>query len=130
MVISILATTWTVLTVTARLYLLCLLAYAAHTTFVLARALFRLRHLPNEAVSGEITRRLETVRQANALFFLLFGVVFTIEMIAMIRTIGYMSMSLSAATIGVFGPLVTFALFAFVVFTFLHVFQWTVTAKL
>jgi hypothetical protein len=115
--------------VTAKLYLLCLLAYAAHTTFVLGRALFRLRHLPNHALSLE-TRRLETVRQANALFFLLFGIVFATEMLAMIRTIGYMSVSLSGATIGVFGPLVTFTFFAFVVFTFLHVFQWIVTAKL
>jgi len=78
----------------------------------------------------EISRRLENVRQANALVFLLFGVDLTVEMIAVIRTIGYMSMSLSGATVGIFGPLVTFALFALVVFTFLHIFQWVVTAKL
>jgi hypothetical protein len=139
MVISI-VTTWAILTVTARLYLLCLLAYAAHTTYFLARALFRLQHLSSDVASGnalhvtgsraEMTRRLETVRQSNALFFLLFGVDFTIEMMATIRTIRFMSMSLSAATIGVFGPLVTFALFAMLVFTFLHIFQWVVTAKL
>jgi hypothetical protein len=137
---SILTSTWAVLTVTHKFYLLCLLGCAARTTFVLARALSPLRHLPNDAASGdathvtgtvdEIVRKLETVRQANALFFLLFGVDFTIEMIAMIRSIGYMSMSLSAATIGIFGPLVTFALFVMVVFTLLHIFQWVVTAKL
>jgi hypothetical protein len=130
-------TTWILLTLTAKLYLLCLLAYAAHTTVFLARASFRLRqdaasrnalHLTNSR--AEIAKKLETVRQSNALFFLLFGVDFTIEMLAMIRTIGFMSMSLSAATIGVFGPLVTFALFVMLVFTFLHVFQWVVTAKL
>src|ERR1700675_4880589 len=131
MVMSILTSTWAVLTVTAKFYLLCLLAYAAHTTFVLARRLFLLRHLPNDAASGdathatgivdEIARKLETVRQANVLFFLLFGVDFTIEMTAMIRTIGYMSMSLSAATIRIFGPLVTFALFVMVIFTLFHI---------
>jgi hypothetical protein len=140
MVMSVLMTTWAALTVTAKFYLLCLLVYAAHTTFVLARTLSLLRHLPNDAAScdathatgtvDEIVRKLETVRQANALFFLLFGVDFTIEMIAMIRTIGYMSMSLSAATIGIFGPLVTFALFVMVIFTLLHIFQWVATAKL
>ena len=70
------------------------------------------------------------MRQSNALFFLLFGVDFTIEMMATIRTIRFMSMSLSAATIGVFGPLATFALVAMLVFTFLHIFQWVVAAKL
>jgi hypothetical protein len=70
------------------------------------------------------------VRQFSVLFFLLFCAVFTIEMIAVIRTIEFMSMSLSAATVGIFGPLLTFALFVFIVFTFLHVFQWVVTAKL
>jgi hypothetical protein len=127
---STIATTWVVLTVTARLYLACLLAYAAYTTVFLARALLRLRHPRNDEALVEIARKLETVRQANALLFLLFGVDLTIEMIAMIRTIGFMSMSLSAATISVFGPLVTFALLCLVVFTFLHLLQWIVTAKL
>ena len=121
---------WVVLTVTARLYVVCLLAYAAYTTVFLGRALLRLRHPRNGEALVEIARRLETVRQANALLFLLFGVDLTIEMIAMIRTIGFMSVSLSEASIGVFGPLVTFALFCLVVFTFLHVFQGIVTAKL
>jgi hypothetical protein len=127
---SVIRITWVVLSGTARIYLVCLLAYAAYTTVFLARALLRLRHPRNDEALVNISRRLRTVRQANALVFLLFEVDLTIDMIAMIRTIGFMSVSLSAATIGAFGPLVTFALFCLLVFTFLHVFQWIVTAKL
>ena len=128
------------LTITARAYLLVLLAYAAYTTYVLGRILHRLRRSRQPTTSddggrepwnlGRLAENLESVRQFNTFIFLLFGVDLSLETLAMIRTIVYMAMSLSAATIGVFGPLARFALFAMLVLTYLHVAQWFISAQL
>jgi len=131
---------WAVLTVTARFYVLCLLAAAAYTTYFLARTVPRLRRLQKGVATTdrasvkrrliEMTRGIETLRQFHTLLFFLFGIVFANEVFATLRAIEYSSMSLSAARIDVFEPVTAFALFVFAVLAFLHAFQWIVAARL
>jgi hypothetical protein len=74
---------WAVLTLTAKFYILCLLAGAARTTYFLAGTVFRLRRLQKNGTLTntarvkrslvEMTRRIENLRQFHILLFLLFG---------------------------------------------------------
>jgi len=77
-----------------------------------------------------MTRVIENLRQLHTLFFFLFGIVFANEIFAILRAIGYSSMSLSALRIGVFEPIIAFAFLVFAVLTFLHALQWVVAARL
>jgi hypothetical protein len=65
---------------------------------------------------------LKTLRQFHTFLFLFFGICCANEVFATLRAIQYSSMSLSAAGIDVFEPVVAFAFFVFVVLLFLHVF--------
>jgi hypothetical protein len=131
---------WAALTVTAKFYVLCLLAAAAYTTYFLVRTVFRLRRLQKDAASVdpglmkrrliEMTRQIETLCQLHTLLFFLFGIFFANEIFATLRTIEYSSMSLSGARIDVFEPAAAFAFFVFVVLVFLHALQWIVSARL
>jgi hypothetical protein len=131
---------WAVLTVTAKFYIFCLLAAAAYTTYCLARTVSRLRRLHKDVASTdratvkhrliEMTRAIESLRQLYTLFFFLFGIVFANEIFAILRAIGYSSMSLPALRIDVFEPITAFAFLVFAVLTFLHVLQWIVAAPL
>lgn len=79
-----LAISWETLTLISKLYLVCLLVCAAYTTVFLGRSLFTLRRRVGVAVSIEMATRLENVRQANTLVFLLSGVDLALETMAMI----------------------------------------------
>ena len=128
------------LSITAQIYVLCLLVGAVLSTYSLARIAQRFRQLtkllsaPNK---NEIRLRLnamdsqiQTLRQFHTLLFLLFGVCWANEVFATFRGIRDSSMSLAAATMDVFEPVVAFVFFVFVVLLFLHVFQWAVAHRL
>jgi hypothetical protein len=131
---------WASLTITAKFYILCLLAATVYSTFFLARIPFRLRQLLKDVASTdeknvrflllELTRGIETLRQVHTSLFLLFGVCCANEVFATLRAIQYSSMSLSAARIDVFEPVTAFAFFVFAVLVYLHAFQWTVAVRL
>ena len=132
---------WTPLTITAKVYILCLLAATVYSTYSLARIALRLHQLLKKDVTQtdeknvrfqliQMTRGIETSRQFHTLLFLLFGVCCANEMLAILRAIKYSAMSLSGARIEVFGPVAAFAFVVFVVLVFLHTFQWTVAARL
>jgi len=131
---------WAVLTVTAKFYVLCLLAAAAYTTYCLTRTASQARRLHRDVKSvgaARVKRHLiqmnsaiENLRQFHTLLFFLFGICFANEIFALFRAIGYSSMSLSALRIDVFEPVTAFAFFVFAVLAFLHAFQWIVAARL
>jgi hypothetical protein len=128
---------WAVLTITAKFYILFLLAATVYSTCSLARIAISSRRLLKHAASTgvslrliEMTRAVETLRQFHTFLFLLFGICCASEVFATLRTIQYSSMSLSAARIDVFEPVTAFAFFVFVVLLFLHVFQWAVAHRL
>ena len=131
---------WIVLTITAKFYLLLLTAATGYSTYCLTRTTFRLRELLKPTASTDasdmgrrlaaMNRRIATLRQFHALLLLLFGVCCTNEVFATLRMIQNSSMSLSAAQINAFEPVVAFAFVVFVMFIFLHVFQWGVEAIL
>jgi hypothetical protein len=130
---------WAIFTVTAKFYIVCLLIAAAYTIFFLARTALRLRRASKDAASAdaarvkprlvEITKGIDNLRQFHTLLFLLSGVSCANEMFATLRTVRYSWMSLSAARIDVFEPVVAFAFFVFALLVFLHAFQWTVAAR-
>ena len=131
---------WGVLPITAKLYLFCLLVAAAHTIYFLTRTLSRLHRLGQNAPSNgenrlrlsliEMTNGMETLRQFHTLLFLLFGVFFTDEMFATVRSIRLYSASLSGARMDIFEAPTAFAFIVFVVLVFLHSFQWIGAARL
>jgi hypothetical protein len=131
---------WVVLTPTAKFYIAALLVAAAYTTYSCIHTVFHLRHVLRHSTSSdteylkahliEMTRRIESLRQLQLLMLLLFGTVFAHEMFALIRAVENSSMSLSGARIDILEPVAAFAFFVFVVLLLLHVFQWTVAARL
>lgn len=129
---------WELLTITAKFYVLCLLAGVAYSTYSLARTASRLPKLLKHTASThretfsvtEMMKRLENLRQFHALLLLLFGVCCANEVFATVQSIKLSSMSLSAARIDVFEPVILFAFFVFLVFAFLHALQWVVAARL
>jgi hypothetical protein len=131
---------WAIFTVTAKLHIVCLLAATVYTVFFLARTLFRLHRAPKHAASVDATRvktrlfettkGIDNLRQFHTLLFLLSGVSCANEMFATLRTVRYSSMSLSAARIDVFEPVVALAFFVFSLLALLYGFQWTVAAHL
>jgi hypothetical protein len=128
---------WAVLAITAKFYILFLLAATVYSTSSLALITIRLRRLLKRGASAdvslrltEMTKRVESLRQFHTLLFLLFGLCCANEVFATLRTIQYSSMSLSAPKIDVFEPVTAFVFWVFVVLTFLHAFQWAVAARL
>jgi hypothetical protein len=126
---------WSVFTLTARLYILCLMAGTFYSTYSLVRITFRLNRIRRSAVSDsvrvfEMSSRVESLRQFHLFLLLLFGVDCANEVVATLRAIQYSSASLSAARMDIFKPLAAFSFFVFVVLLFLHVFQWAVSTRL
>ena len=131
---------WSVLTPTAKFYVLCLLMAALATTYFLGQAIFRIRRLRKSvasmdaAIAGRcatgVKGRIENLRQMHLLLFFLFGMLFANEMFALVRAIEHSSMSLSAARIDICEPITALAFFVFAVLLFLHIFQWIVAARL
>src|ERR1700730_9660021 len=126
---------WSVFTLTARLYILCLMAGTFYSTYSLVRITFRLNRIRRSAVSDsvrvfEMSSRVESLRQFHLFLLLLFGVDCANEVVATLRAIQYSSASLSAARMDFLKPLASFSFFVFVVLLFLHVFQWAVSTRL
>jgi len=128
---------WASLTITAKFYILVLLASTVYSTCSLARIAIRVRRLLKHEASTdvslrqmEMTRAVGTLRQFHTFLFLLFGICCANEVFATLRAIQYSAVSLSAAKMDVFRPVTAFAFFVFVVLLFLHVFQWTVAHRL
>ena len=131
---------WSVLTPTARFYVLCLLLAAVATTYFLGQSIFRMRRLLNgvtsidAAIAGrcatKVKGRIENLRQLHLLLFFLFGMIFANEMFALVRAIEHSSMSLSAARIDICEPITALAFFVFGVLLFLHILQWIVATLL
>jgi hypothetical protein len=131
---------WAVLPVTAKVYLFCLLIAVAYTIYFLIRTLSRLHRLPQNVLSAdktrlslsmiELTNGMKTIRQFHKLLFLLFGVIFTDEIFATVRSIRLYELSLSGARMDIFEAPSAFAFIVFVVLMFLHIFQWAVAARL
>jgi hypothetical protein len=131
---------WAVLTITAKIYILCLLTGALFSTYSLARIASRFRQLTKHLSSADkketrlrlkaMTTQIQTLRQFHTLLLLLFGVCCANEVFATFRAIRYSSMSLSAARLEVFEPVAAFVFFVFIVLLFLHAFQWAVAHRL
>ena len=129
---------WSILTLTAKLYVFCLLAGAAYSTYTLARVAFRLRQVvghsslteENRARVNKMAAWVQAARQLHTTLFLLFGICCANEVFATLRTSQHSSMSLSAATIDVFEPVTAFAFSVFAVLLALHLFQWAITHRL
>jgi hypothetical protein len=94
---------------TAKFYILFLLAASVYSTYSLARIRLGLHKLPNRVAStdsadvglhlNEITGRLATLRQLHMSLLLLFGVCCANEVFATLRAIQYSLMSLSSIKI-------------------------------
>lgn len=132
---------WAILTLTAKLYVLCLLAGAGYATYSLARIGLSLRairrHLwlsDKDATSAQLRNaaaKLETLRQGQMTLFLLFGVCSANEVFGTLRTSQHSAMSLSAVRIdALFEPLTAFAFVVSAVLLFLHLSQWMIAHRL
>ena len=126
---------WAALTLTANLYIICLLAASAYTTCSLTRITVRLRKIAKREKAemllvDKMTAKAQTLREFHTMLFLLFGLCCSNELFATLRGIQNSAVSLSAARFDVFGPVVAFAFFVFAVLLFLHGFRWAVAHRL
>ncbi len=116
------------LSIVGKLYICCLVAVVAYTTYSLSSLMVHISAHVNRL--SDVKRRVDNVRQLLLLLILLFGVSFANEVLAALRSIHYSSMSLAGASIQVFGPCAAFAFIVFCVLTLLHIFQWIVSSRL
>jgi CDP-diglyceride synthetase len=126
---------WAALTVTAKLYIICLLAASAYTTYSLTRITVRLRKTAkleqaHMLIVHEMAAKAKTLRESHTMLFLLFGLCWSNDLFATLRGIQHSVDSLSATSFGVFGPVVAFAFVVFAVLLFLHGFRWAVAHRL
>ena|ERR1700687_1094081 len=128
---------WAPVSVSARLYLLCLFVMAVYTVFRLMKVSLYLRILrkqgPGKApplLRQTRTARLRHLRQLHFLFLLIFGACFASEFFGIIRAVQNSAVSLSAATIQIFEPAAALAFVVFVTLAFLHSLQWFVSGRL
>jgi hypothetical protein len=127
---------WSAISLSAKLYLFCLIVLAGYTVFRLASAVKYLCTLRSQ-LAGEAARSLQRVtsglrhlRQLHFLFLLIFGACFASECFGGIRAIQYSASSLCPATIQVFEPATAFAFVVFVILGFIHALQWFVSSRL
>jgi hypothetical protein len=125
---------WSALTVTARLYFICLVAGSACSTYSFARIGWNLRQMRKRLISTDkneamvrlrqMARKARTLQQLHTLLFLLFGVCSANEVFAGLRAIQNSLVSLSALGIDEFGPFVAFAFVVFTILSILHMLWW------
>jgi hypothetical protein len=126
---------WAVITVSAKLYLVCLFLMAVYTIIHLVKVTYYLGTLRcRESADAELIRptlvpRMRHLRQIHFLFLLIFGACFASEFFGIIRTIQYATVSLSAAKMEIFEPAAAFAFVVFVTLSFLHALQWFVSSR-
>ncbi len=128
---------WAVISLSAKLYLLCLFAMAGYTVFQLAKMIRSQRFLRRQSslqvaapLQQAITAKIVDLRQLQFLFLLIFGDCFANECFATIRAIRYSAVSLSPATIDIFEPATAFAFVVFALLSLLHGLQWFVSSRL
>jgi hypothetical protein len=129
---------WAILSLTGKLYIVCLLVSVVYTIHSLSRTVVHSRSMKKTSIDAEpaglglivITRTIENVRQLHFLLLLLFGVTLANEVLATLRAIRESAVSLSALGIDVFEPCAVFAFCVSGVLAFLHVLQWMVSARL
>lgn len=129
---------WAILSLTGKLYIVCLMVSVVYTIHSLSRAVIRSRNTKKTSVDAgpaglgplALMRTVENVRQLHLLLLLLFGVVFANEVFATLRAIRESAASLSALGIDVCEPCAVFAFFVFGVLSVLHLLQWMVAARL
>jgi hypothetical protein len=131
---------WAMFTVTAKLYVFCLMMGAAYSSYSLALIAAHhrqiVKHLPStdknisRARLSKLTTGIQTVRQVHLLLLLLFGTCCANEGFAALRAIRYSSTSLYGVGVEAFEPVAAFSFLAFAVLLFVHVFQWAVAHRL
>jgi len=92
------------LTVTAKLYLICLLAASVYSTYSLTRITVRLRHIAKRekaemALVDKVTAKAKSLPEFHTMVLLLFGLRCSNEVFAILRGIQSSAVSLSAARI-------------------------------
>jgi hypothetical protein len=120
---------WSVLTITARLYFVCLLVAAGYAVIVLIRALSHTKDLHKTSLPIGTARSIDNLRQLILLMFFVFGAVFANEIFATIRSIKLSTASLSALGIEAFEPCMGFAFVVFCVLAALHTCQWIASGR-
>ena len=129
---------WTLLTLLAKLFFLFLVTSAVYISYLLLRTIIELGALHKNAETihalaarrlSELGDRLENLRQFTTMLLIVFGVFFANESFNTIRAIQLSVLSLSAARIDIFAPLIEFAFVVMAVLAILHGFQWLVTIR-
>jgi hypothetical protein len=129
---------WQMWGLLVRAYFVFLLAGALYTIYLLIQTGLELRRLakkPRASASLATTRlfelggRLETIRQFIILLALLFGIFSAFESFGTLRAVKLSYVSLSAASIDIFGPVVEFAFAVSTILAIVHGFQWFVAAR-
>jgi hypothetical protein len=126
---------WISLTITSKLYIICLLVASAYSVYGLTRIAIRLRQIakPENAdmvLLANMMAKEQTLREFHTMLFLLFGLCCSNELFQTLRAIQNSAVSLSAATWEVFGPVIALAFFVFAVLLLLHLFRWAVAQRL
>jgi hypothetical protein len=129
---------WAILSLTAKLYIFCLLAAVVYTIYSLSRTMVRFRSMKRTTIDAEpaglgllvIARTIENVRQLHLLLLYLFGVTLANEVFATLRAIRESAVSFSALGVDVFEPCAAFAFLVSGVLAILHTLQWIVAVRL
>lgn len=127
---------WSVLTITAKIFLLSFVLAVGYIVVVLTQVILHIQVFHNERRPADINTlagmkwNIENVQQLIFLLFLLFGTVSANEMFAIFRSVKYSAASLSALTIGVFEPITTFTFVVFCILMLMHVDQWVIARRL
>ena len=126
---------WASLTITAKFYIICLLAASAYSTYSLTRMTVRLRQIAKRekaemVLLANMMAKAQILREFHTMLFLLFGLFCSNELFKTLQGIQNSAVSLSAARFDVFEPVIAFAFFVFAVLLLLHVFRWAVAHRL
>jgi hypothetical protein len=126
---------WAALTLTAKLYMVCLFVAMAYSSYCLVRIAVRLRRMARNgnltrALLNEMRSKTQTVCELHVMLFLFFGLCWSNEAFVLRRSIQYASESLSFDGINPFEPFVAFIFVVFAILIFLHAFRWAVAHRL
>jgi len=126
---------WICLSLTAKLYIICLLAVFTYSAYSLTRATVRIRQMgkwkkTDMGVLAKTNQKVQTLHEFHAMLLLLFGLCCANEVFNTLRAIQNSVVSLSAATWNIFVPVIAFAFFVFAALLVLHLFRWAVAHSL
>lgn len=126
---------WISLSLTAKLYMICLLAAFSYSAYCLTRATVRIRQMEqwkktDMGVLEKTKQKLQTLRELHTLLLLAFGLCCANEVLKTLQGIQNAAASLSAATWNIFVPVIAFAFVVFAALLVLHLFRWAVAHTL